>query len=124
MTKIHRLSANHGTPGHAVVPASFVPKNSLRNEGVVLSKIQPAGARQNVIRDGVIKSNIFSSGCLLNDVFTFPCVSSVTLINVDNFSVQLCGYPDRAEVNYVLSGLRYGFRLGIHPESTEPKPAK
>ena len=62
--------------------------NCLETEGVVLSKIQSAGARQDVIRDAVIISNISSSGCRLNNVFTFPCVSSVTPVNVDNFSVQ------------------------------------
>ncbi len=51
-------------------------------------------------------------------------MSSVTPINVDNLSLQLCNHPDRQQVDYILKGFRNGFWLGFHPEFTTLKPAK
>ena len=102
-------------------------RNSRANEGVVLETNQAVGDTQAAIsRDGVDsanKINIFS--CLLvQNNFELPDISSVTPINVDNFSVQLCGHPDRHKVVYVLTGFREGFRLGFHPGSIKLKSAK
>ena len=88
-------------------------RNSRTNECVVLETNQAVGDTQAAIsRDGVDsanKINIFS--CLLvQNNFELPDISSVTPINVDNLSVQLCGHPDRHKVEYVLTGFREGFR--------------
>ena len=98
-------------------------RSSRANEGVVLETNQAVGNTQaSISRDGVNganKTNIFS--CLLvQNNFEFPDISSVTPINVDNLSVQLCGH----KVEYVLTGFRVGFRLGFHPESMKLKSAK
>ena len=53
--------------------------------------MQPANSRVGV--NGANKTNIFS--CLLvQNNFEFPYISSVTPINVDNLSLQLCGQID------------------------------
>ena len=36
-------------------------------------------------------------------------------LNAAEFARSLVGHPDGAAVSYVLSGLRFGFRLGFHP---------
>ena len=94
------------------------------NEGVVLAQNQTGGDKRDAIkRDGVLNNNILS--CLsFNTNLNIPDVSSVTPINVDNLALQLCSHPDRRRVDYVLNGLRNGFRLGFHSESTTLKSAK
>ena len=99
-------------------------KSSRVNEGVALDGIQPTSARRSAIRlDGALDIDIFS--CLFgqND-FNSLNVSSVTPINVDNLTLQLCNHPDREQVNYILNGFSNGFRLGFHPESVNLNPAK
>ena len=96
-------------------------RNSFANEGVVRETSQAVGDTQAAIsRDGENSTNIFS--CLsMQNTFKLPDVSSVTLINVDNLSVQLGSYPDRQKVDYVLNDLCNGFRLGFNPDSTKLK---
>ena len=53
-----------------------------------------------------------------------PDVSVVSPINVDKLALQLCNHPDRNKVEYVLSGFRYGFRLGFNPDAVSLKSAK
>ena len=137
------MLANHGIQAHVAVQeisvdfainaietgaaertAESTAQNSRVNEGVVLDTNQAVGDRRNAIRrDGVVNNNIFSCLVVQNN-FNLPDVSSVTPINVDNLTLQLCNHPDRHKVDYVLSGLRHGFRLGFHPESTHLKSAK
>ena len=141
-----RLLVNRGIGGLVVVLVSIVvfatnviglgvmahtaessARNLHANEDVVLETNQAVGDTQAAIsRDGVDSANninIFS--CLLvQNNFELPDISSVTPINVDNLSVQLCGHPDRYKVEYVLTGFREGFRLGYHPESIKLKSAK
>ena len=137
------MPANHGIQAHVAVQeisvdfainaietgaaertAESTAQNSRVNEGVVLATNQAVGDRRNAIRrDGVVNNNIFSCLVVQNN-FNLPDVSSVTPINVDNLTLQLCNHPDRQKVDYVLSGLRHGFRLGFHPESTHLKSAK
>ena len=141
-----RLLVNRGIRGLVVVLVSIVDfatnviglgvmahtaessaRNSRANEGVVLETNQAVGDTQPAISrdrvDSANKINIFS--CLLvQSNFELPDISSVTPINVDNLSVQLCGHPDRHKVEYVLTGFREGFRLGFHPGSVKLKSAK
>ena len=137
------IACNHGMQGLVVVLATFVDfatnvtgrdvmahiaassaRNSFANEGVVRETSQAVGDTQTAIsRDGENSTNIFS--CLsMQNTFKLPDVSSVTPINVDNLSVQLGGHPDRQNVDYVLNGLRNGFRLGFNPDSTKLKSVK
>ena len=101
--------------------AASSARNSFANEGVVRETSQAVGDTQTAIsRDGENSTKIFS--CLsMQNTFKLPDVSSVTPINVDNLSVQLGGHPDRQKVDYVLNGLRNGFRLGFNPDSTKLK---
>ena len=137
--KIPRLHANHGMQGLVVVLANFVDlatnvtgrdvmahiaassaRNSFANEGVVRETSKAVGDTQTAIsRDGENNTNIFFCLSVQNTFkIQLPDVSSVTPINVDNLSVQLGGHPDRQKVDYVLNGLRNGFRLGFNPDST------
>ena len=68
-------------------------------------------------------TDIFS--CLLvKNIFKFPDVSSVTPINVDHWSLLLSRHPDRSKVDYLISVLRFGFRLGFHSGASSLKSAK
>ena len=41
-------------------------------------------------------------------------------INVSNFEAHLAAHPDRAKVDYLITGLRHGFRLGFHSDKVKP----
>ena len=45
-------------------------------------------------------------------------------INVSNFEAQLAAHPDRAKVDYLITGLRHGFRLGFHSDKVKLRSAK
>ncbi len=99
--------------------AESTARNSYESESVVLARNQAGGDRPRVIsRDGAYSNERFSCFFVQNN-FNIPDVSSLTPINVDKFSLQLCGHPDQLKVNYVLSGLHEGFQLGFHPESAK-----
>ena len=78
-------------------------------------------------RDGgcsnLVVRNTFNN-CLTVERLVWPDISAVFPINVDNLAIQLCSYPDRRQVDYILSGLRNGFRLGFNPTGIILKSAK
>ena len=41
-----------------------------------------------------------------------PTVGEVSPLNVELFEAELSRHPDRAKVNFVLQGIKEGFRLG------------
>ena len=140
VTNTPRPSVNRGIQGHAVVHASFVDfatdatgvgaeahtaasiaMNRHANERVVPVTSLDGTAKPNAIKDGVGVN--FPSSSFLNK-FVMPSVSSVTPIKVDNLALQLCNHPERQKVDYVLNGLRAGFRISFRPESVCLKSAK
>ena len=52
-----------------------------------------------------------------------PPVSAVTPLQADQFAWELRCHPDRQKVNFVVDGIRHGFRLGFSP-SQKLKSAK
>ena len=142
MTKIRQYFVNHGTQALVAVPVNFVDfaidvietgavvrtvestaPITLANESAALAT-QAADASKNAIsRDGVPCNSSLTRLNIANN-FYLPDISSVTPINVDNLALQLCSHPDRNQVDYVLNGLRQGFRLGFHPEAVTLKSAK
>ena len=52
--------------------------------------------------------NIF----ILVSSLTLPSVREVSLLNFDLFEAELTLYPDRAKANFVVQGIKEGFRLG------------
>ena len=49
--------------------------------------------------------------------------AQVSPIDVSKLEVELANYPDRSKVNFVISGLRYGFRLGFNPLLVTLRPS-
>ena len=43
---------------------------------------------------------------------------------VSNFEAQLAAHPDRAKIDYLITGLRHGFRLGFHSDKVKLRSAK
>ena len=43
---------------------------------------------------------------------TLPAVRDVSPLNFELFEAELTLYPDRAKANFVLQGIKEGFRLG------------
>ena len=63
----------------------------------------------------------FFSDMLLYDIVCFlflvplPPVSEITPLKVDQFAWELRNHPNRQLCNFVLDGLRNGFKLGFQP---------
>ena len=49
---------------------------------------------------------------LLGSFLTLPAVREVSPLNFELFEAELTLYPDRAKANFVLQGIKEGFRLG------------
>ena len=45
-------------------------------------------------------------------------------IHINNLEMQLLAHPDRSKVDYVVTGLREGFKVGFHTETIQLKSAK
>ena len=50
----------------------------------------------------LVVRNTFND-CLTVERLVWPDISAVLPINVDNLAIQLCSYPDRQQVDYILS---------------------
>lgn len=53
----------------------------------------------------------------------FPDIQTISPINLTNFELQLTSHPDRRKVDYVLTGLRFGFHLGFQQHLCKLKSA-
>ena len=42
------------------------------------------------------------------------CIREVSPLNFELFEAELTHYPDRAKANFVLQGIKEGFRLGCN----------
>ena len=104
---------------------SFSPSNGLFlvpvNVVVSSAHVMPASSRPQ----GVLGQTLLSSTCLVASTFQKDLVlpSKVTTIDAQKLWRELCFHPDQAKVDYVITGLMSGFRLGFDPSAVSLQSA-
>ena len=104
------------SPSHTLFP---VPVN------VVVSSAHVSLASSRIRPQGLPVQTPLSRTCLVASTFQQDLVlpSGVTPIDAQKLWRELCSHPDQVKVDYVITGLTSGFRLGFDPSAVSLQSA-
>ena len=104
------------SPSHTLFP---VPVN------VVVSSAHVSLASSRIRPQGLPVQTPLSGTCLVASTFQQDLVppSGVTPIDAQKLWRELCSHPDQVKVDYVITGLTSGFRLGFDPSAVSLQSA-